>query len=94
MHSTTTWLKSLRSIAISEVVDDEAIDVENTYRRLRKNRASQSPRAALSVVLDATLEVQGTLVYATFAVALVFFRKMYTRKRTRVKMLEKGPVAV
>src|SRR6266478_2671789 len=61
------------SIAIGEVVDDAVIDVENIYRRLRENRASSSPRSAFQVVFDASIEVRSAVVYATFAVILVFF---------------------
>jgi Cu/Ag efflux pump CusA len=61
------------SIAIGEVVDDAVIDVENIYRRLRENRASPSPRSTFQVVLDASMEVRSAVVYATFAVILVFF---------------------
>ena len=60
------------AIAIGEVVDDAVIDVENIYRRLRENRALQAPRPVLQVVLDASLEVRSAVVYATFAVILVF----------------------
>src|SRR5215813_6626217 len=61
------------SIAIGEVVDDAVIDVENIYRRLRENRASATPRSSFQVVLDASIEVRSAVVYATFAVILVFF---------------------
>lgn len=61
------------SIAIGEVVDDAVIDVENIYRRLRENRASANPRSPFKVVLDASIEVRSAVVYATFAVILVFF---------------------
>ncbi len=60
------------AIALGEVVDDAIIDVENIARRLRLNRASPNPRSAAGVVLDASLEVRGSVVYATFVVALVF----------------------
>ena len=60
------------AIAIGEVVDDAVIDVENILRRLRENRASASPRPAFDVVLGASLEVRSAVVYATFAVVLVF----------------------
>lgn len=60
------------AIAIGEVVDDAVIDVENIMRRLRQNRASENPRSVFNVVLDASLEVRSAVVYATFAVALVF----------------------
>jgi CzcA family heavy metal efflux pump len=60
------------AIAIGEVVDDAIIDVENIFRRLKENRAAGAPRSAFRVVLDASLEVRGAVVYATFIVAIVF----------------------
>ena len=60
------------AIAIGEVVDDAVIDVENILRRLRENRHVPTPRRAIDVVLDASLEVRSAVVYATFAVVLVF----------------------
>jgi CzcA family heavy metal efflux pump len=61
------------AIAIGEVVDDAVIDVENIYRRLRENRASPHPRKAWRVVMNASVEVRSAVVYATFAVILIFF---------------------
>jgi CzcA family heavy metal efflux pump len=60
------------AIALGEVVDDAIIDVENIVRRLRENRARPEPRGAFGVVLDASLEVRGAVVYATLSVMLVF----------------------
>jgi CzcA family heavy metal efflux pump len=60
------------AIAIGEVVDDAVIDVENILRRLRENRHAAQPRSAFQVVLDASIEVRSAVVYATFAVILVF----------------------
>jgi len=54
------------------VVDDAIIDVENIFRRLRENALLGSPKPAFQIVLDASLEVRGAVVYATFVVALVF----------------------
>jgi CzcA family heavy metal efflux pump len=66
-------------IAIGEVVDDAVIDVENIYRRLRENRALPQPRSVFRVVLDASIEVRSAVVYATFAVILVFFPVLMMR---------------
>jgi CzcA family heavy metal efflux pump len=60
------------AIALGEVVDDAIIDVENIARRLRENAALPVPRRAARVVLDASLEVRSSVVYATFVVILVF----------------------
>lgn len=60
------------AIAIGEVVDDAIIDVENIVRRLRENAKAGHPRAAIDVILSASLEVRSAVVYATFIVICVF----------------------
>ena len=60
------------AIAIGEVVDDAVIDVENIARRLRENRRRAVRLPTADVILNASLEVRGAVVYATFAVILVF----------------------
>ena len=60
------------AVAVGVVVDDAIIDVENILRRLRENRALATPRPLMNVVLDASMEVRGAVVYATFIVALAF----------------------
>ncbi len=71
-YSLNTMTLGGLAIAIGEVVDDAVIDVENIHRRLRENRALSQPRPVFSVVMDASLEVRSAVVYATFAVILVF----------------------
>lgn len=64
-------------IAVGVVVDDAIIDVENITRRLRQHRRDGQGRSSARVVLDASLEVRGPIIYATLiivaAAAPVFF---------------------
>lgn len=60
------------AIALGEVVDDAIIDTENIFRRLRQNKLLPQPRPVSDVVFNASMEVRGSVVYATFIVALVF----------------------
>ncbi|MDD5033704.1 MAG: efflux RND transporter permease subunit [Methylococcaceae bacterium] len=60
------------AIALGEVVDDAIIDTENIFRRLRENRHLSQPRPLSRVVFAASMEVRGSVVYASFIVALSF----------------------
>ncbi|HEX2943844.1 MAG TPA: efflux RND transporter permease subunit, partial [Rhodopila sp.] len=60
------------AIAIGEMVDDAVVDVENIHRRLRENRSRPQPVPALPAVLSASLEVRGSIIFATLAVVLMF----------------------
>jgi CzcA family heavy metal efflux pump len=62
------------AIAVGELVDDAIVDVENVVRRLRENarRAEAERRSAVDVVLDASREIRGSVVYATLVILIVF----------------------
>lgn len=64
-------------IALGAVVDDAIIDVENIMRRLRQARREGTTKSIPRLILDASLEVRGAIIYATLieVVALmpVFF---------------------
>ena len=60
------------AIALGEVVDDAIIDTENIFRRLRQNKLLSNPLPMKEVVYNASMEVRGSVVYASFIVALVF----------------------
>ncbi len=62
------------AIALGAIVDDAIIVVENIVRRLRENLAKPEGdrRAATHVVFEATREIQGSIVFATLIIMLVF----------------------
>ena len=65
------------AIAIGAVVDDAIVDVENVVRRLRRLRKEGSTQSTASIVLEASLEVRGSIIYASLieisALLPVFF---------------------
>lgn len=60
------------AVAMGELVDDAIVDVENIFRRLRENRAQAEPRAPLSVIYWASVEIRSAIVFGTMVVILVF----------------------
>jgi CzcA family heavy metal efflux pump len=62
------------AIALGALVDDAIIVVENIVRRLRENAAKSAAERELSreVVLEATREIEGSIVFATLIIILVF----------------------
>jgi len=62
------------AIAVGELVDDAVIDVENVVRRLRQHALVAPPerQPALAVVLAASREIRGSIVFATLVVVVVF----------------------
>jgi CzcA family heavy metal efflux pump len=67
-------------IALGDIVDDAIIDIENVVRRLRqrqKEGRGKSLKGMARIILEASLEVRGAIVYATLievlAIMPVFF---------------------
>jgi Cu/Ag efflux pump CusA len=67
-------------IALGDIVDDAIIDIENVVRRLReaqKQGRGKSLNSMARIILEASLEVRGAIVYATLieicAIVPVFF---------------------
>ena len=69
-------------IALGAIVDDAIVDVENVVRRLRENRTLEHPKTTAQVILAASVEVRGAIVYASFievaALLPIFFLKSLT----------------
>jgi len=64
-------------IALGLIIDDAIVDVEHIARRLRQNRNQDSPKPATSLIMEASVEIRGTLFFATLVIVLavlpVFF---------------------
>lgn len=69
-------------IALGAIVDDAIVDVENIVRRLRLARIEGSTQSTASIILAASLEVRGAVVYASIIEALallpIFFLESLT----------------
>jgi CzcA family heavy metal efflux pump len=57
-------------IAVGVVVDDAIIDIENILRRLRQHRQEGTGKSTAAIVLDASLEVRGPIIYATLIIVV------------------------
>ncbi|MDQ3166610.1 MAG: efflux RND transporter permease subunit [Actinomycetota bacterium] len=66
--SVNTMILAGLVIALGAIVDDAIIDVENIVRRLRQHRREGTGRSTASVILEASLEVRGPIIYATFII--------------------------
>jgi CzcA family heavy metal efflux pump len=66
------------AVALGVLVDDAIIGIENILRRLRENGQLLVPKRRLAVVLDASLEVRGPVIYATAVVIAVFLPELLT----------------
>ena len=79
------------AVALGVLVDDAIIGIENVLRRLGENERAGNPRSRLEVIRDATLEVRGPVVYATFVVIAVFLPELFA---TSVQGHFVGPLAL
>lgn len=59
-------------VAIGSVVDDSIVDMENCYRGLRKNQASEHPKNPLHVVYKTSREVRLAVIFSTVIIIVVF----------------------
>jgi len=59
-------------IALGEVVDDSIIDLENILRAMSLNQQRAQPKPLIQVIAQASYEVRGSVIYATFIVMSVF----------------------
>ena len=66
------------AVALGVLVDDAIIGIENILRRLRLNRIQPEPLPRLEVILEASLEVRGPVIYATAVVIAVFLPELFT----------------
>jgi CzcA family heavy metal efflux pump len=66
------------AVALGVLVDDAIIGIENILRRLRENGRSLEPKQRLRIVLEASLEVRGPVIYATAVVVAVFLPELFT----------------
>jgi CzcA family heavy metal efflux pump len=79
------------AVALGVLVDDAIIGIENIMRRLRENALLPTPRPRLEVIIEASLEVRGPVIYATIVVIAVFLPELFT---TSVQGHFVGPLAL
>jgi CzcA family heavy metal efflux pump len=79
------------AVALGVLVDDAIIGIENIMRRLRENALLPTPRPRLDVIIEASLEVRGPVIYATIVVIAVFLPELFT---TSVQGHFVGPLAL
>jgi CzcA family heavy metal efflux pump len=58
-------------VALGAVIDDAIVDVENILRRIRQQRKEGDDKSIVAIVLEASVEVRSTLMFATLVILLV-----------------------
>jgi CzcA family heavy metal efflux pump len=79
------------AVALGVLVDDAIIGIENIMRRLRQNALLPQPQPRLDVIIEASLEVRGPVIYATLVVIAVFLPELFT---TSIQGHFVGPLAL
>ncbi len=69
-------------IALGAIVDDAIVDVENIVRRLRQARLEGSTKSTAAIILDASIEVRGAIVYASFIEVIVLIPVFFLNSLT------------
>jgi Cu/Ag efflux pump CusA len=69
-------------IALGAIVDDAIVDVENIVRRLRQARLEGSTQSTAGIILDASIEVRGAIVYASFIEVIVLIPVFFLNSLT------------
>ena len=59
------------AVAIGIVVDDAVTEVENVVWRLRQHRQGSSSKSFARIILEASLELRGTILYSTAIMLLI-----------------------
>lgn len=62
------------AIAIGVLVDDAIIDVDNVFKRLKRNHAlpKEERKPVIDVVLEASIEIRASIINATFIIIVAF----------------------
>jgi CzcA family heavy metal efflux pump len=64
-------------VALAALIDDAIVDVENIQRRLRQRREEGGDPSARDILIDASVEIRGTMIFAAFIMVMfvvpVFF---------------------
>jgi CzcA family heavy metal efflux pump len=65
------------AVAIGTAIDDAIVYGENTYRRLRENKAEENPLSPLEIIFEGSEEVRDSLLGATI-IGIIVFSPIFT----------------
>lgn len=70
------------AVALGVVIDDTVILVENVLRRVRQHYVAGSDEPVVSVILNAVLEMHGTIIFSTLVILLPLLPLFFLETRT------------